>query len=372
MNETGAASALQALSVGDESKLDELCAWLSEQENIAGRYLTEDLRQAANHAASGGALDLLGSLVDELVGRPDSVLVAFFDNSRATEVFELPSALIGPASELLDSAGSQQAKIAWPDHGDALTVLARHPAQGRLGAIRTAAWLQTVLGAIGLAAYARSHTLAPLVLCPALGTAMFLSTPTGTPDPIDRAALLSPGPPPPAELAELMADPDSRELLFDATARVPTDLAQQRLTLAARWLQLAASAISTADAFVALGIALETITGDASKSVLVERITKRSAVFLARSASPDERDDVFYVELKRAKTLYDLRSRAAHGQYDEWKENQRAGDKNREDFHRFVLDVVLGFRNHARERNMRTNEDFENWWKRVELQGLFS
>jgi pimeloyl-ACP methyl ester carboxylesterase len=227
------------------------------------------------------------------------------------------------------------------------------------------------LGAIGLAAYARSRTLAPLALCPALGTAIFLSTANGIPDPVDRAALLSPGPPPPAELADLISATDSRELLLDATARLPTDLAQQRLTLAARWLQLAASAISTADAFVALGIALETITGDESKSVVVERITRRAAVFLARAAPDDKRDDVYYDELKRAKRLYDLRSRAAHGQYDEWNEDQPTGDRNRDEFHRFVLDVILGFREHARERNMRTDEDFGKWWRRAELQGLF-
>ena len=46
----------------------------------------------------------------------------------------------------------------------------------------------------------------------------------------------------------LFSDPAARELMNDATAREPADLAQARLTLAARWLQAAASALSTAGA----------------------------------------------------------------------------------------------------------------------------
>jgi hypothetical protein len=202
--------------------------------------------------------------------------------------------------------------------------------------------------------------------------ASFLSTASGRPDPVDRAAMLSPGRPPSSDLADLMAAPDSQALLLDATAREPTDLAQQRLTLAARWLQLAASAISTADALVALGIALETIAGDESKSGVVERITRRAAVFIAIAAPADEREDVFFDELKRARRLYDLRSHAAHGRYDELTSDQTTSDANREEFHRFVLDVALGFRSHVRERNMRHDEDFGKWWKRAELQGVFA
>jgi hypothetical protein len=184
--------------------------------------------------------------------------------------------------------------------------------------------------------------------------------------------MLSPGPPPSTELGEIMADADSLALVLDATARDPIDFAQQRLTLAARWFQLAASAISAADAFVALGVALETITGDESKSLVIERITKRAAVFLAVTAPESEREDVYYDELKRAKKLYDLRSRAAHGQFDEGAADQPATDTDREEFHRFVLNVALGFRVHARQRNMRHGEDFANWWKRVELEGMFA
>jgi Apea-like HEPN len=371
MNETGAAGVLKALAAGDESRLQDLCEWLSRQENIDGRYLFGDLSDAARRAASSSSDGGLRSLLEDLGGRADSMLVAFFPASRASGgTIELPGAIIGPAGELL-SVVSEAAQALWPTDPNTLAILARHPAQGRLGAIRTAAWLQTVLGAVGLAAYARSRTLAPLVLCPAVGTTIYVSSQDGTAHPVDSAAMPSPRGPSTAELADLIADSEAHALLLDATARSPADLAQQRLTLAARWLQLAASAISTADAFVSLGIALETITGDASKSVVVERITKRAAVFLAFAVSPDDREDVFYDELKRAKRLYDLRSRAAHGQYDEWSSDQRTGDADREDFHRFVLDVALGFRTHARERNFRLVEDFDKWWKRAELQGMF-
>ena len=59
-------------------------------------------------------------------------------------------------------------------------------------------------------------------------------------------------------------------------------------------------------------------------------------------------------------------------QYDEWTEDQLKGDAGREEFHRFVLDVALAFRAHARERSMRDSADFRKWWKRAEgPDGLF-
>jgi hypothetical protein len=372
MNDRGASAALQAVATGDNSKLHEVAEWLSARDGITGRYLAGDLHEAVRSAASSSDDGGLKALLADLVGRPDSVLAAFFPGSRAPGVFELPGALIGPAGDLAARAPSESALDLWPEDASTLAVLAYHRAQGRLGAIRTAAWLQTVLGAINLAAYARSQTLAPIALCPAFGTAIFLGTARGEAHPVDRAALLSPGPPPAAELAKLMVVGESRDLLLDATARVPSDLAQYRLTLAVRWLQLAASAISTADALVALGIALETITGDDSKGAVVERITKRAAIFLAAEAPADERGDIYYEELKRSKKLYELRSRAVHGQYDEWAADQPKGDAGREEFHRFVLDVALGFRRHARERKMRDAEDFKTWWKRAELEGVFA
>jgi Apea-like HEPN len=369
MNERGASEALRALAQGDCRKLVELCAWLSQDEAIATRYLATDLADAAKKAATNAGDGGLSALLNDLRNRPNSLLVAFFPTAAASEVYEVPGARIGPAADLVSAAPTEQARAVWPDKGDILTVVTNHPAQGRLGAIRTAAWLQTVLGAIGLTAYARSQTVAPLALCPALSTAMFLSTANGEPYPVDLAALNSP---PASDLSELISEGYWRDLLLDATARVPTDLAQHRLTLAARWLQIATSAIGTADALVALGIALETITGDEVKGAVVERIAKRAAVFLANTAPAEERGDVYYDELRRAKKLYDVRSRVAHGQYDEWTADQPHGDFNRNEFHRFVLDVALAFRRHARERNMRDTRDFMNWWKRVELEGIFA
>jgi hypothetical protein len=373
MNENGASAALRAAAAaGTTNKLPELAKWLSEQEGITGRYVATDLCDAAASAATPEGDGGLPALLRELRGRPDSILAAFFTAPASGEIFELPGAVIGPAGELSAFAPTKQALAAWPADPSGLAVIARHPAQGRLGAVRTAAWLQTVLGAIGLASYARWQLIAPLASCPALGTAVYLSTPTGEPDPVDRAALAAPGPPPVSHLSELLTEPASRELVADATALEPSDLAQKRLTLAARWLQLAASAISTADALVSLGIALETIAGDESKGAIVERITKRAAIFLASGAVQDERSDVYYEELARAKKLYDLRSRAAHGQYDEWTEDQVKGDAGRDEFHRFVLDVTLAFRAHARERNMRDSADFKKWWQRAEgPEGLF-
>lgn len=372
MNENGASAALRAAAAGNIDKLPALAKWLSDQDGIAGRYLATELRAVALSAATGTEDGGLGDLLRELRDRPNSVLAAFFPSPASAEIFELPGATIGSAEELRKLAPSEEALAAWPADGSLLTVIAHHPAQGRLGAVRTAAWLQTVLGAIGLASYARFEGIAPLAACPALGTAVYLSTESGEPDPVDRVALAAPGPLPATDLAELLTESDSLELVADATALDPRDLAQQRLTLAARWLQLAASAISTADALVALGIALETIAGDGSKGNVVERITKRAAVFLATRADQDERSDVYYDELDRAKKLYDLRSRAAHGQYDEWSEDQLKGDAGRDEFHRFVLDVALAFRAHARERNMQDDADFKKWWKRAEgPDGLF-
>jgi Apea-like HEPN len=371
MNDAGASATLIAVATGDDSKLDQLLPWLYVRDGIAGRYLSGDLRDAVRSMARPGGDGGLSALLRELTERPESVLAAFFESTKAPGVFELPGALIGPAGEVAARAPSASGLSAWRDDDETLAVLARHPAQGRLGAIRTAAWLQTVLGAIGLTAYWQTRTLAPFALCPALGTALFLSTASGKPDPIHQAALLAPGPPPASQLAELMTASEPRELLLDATALTPRDLAQHRLTLAARWLQLASSAISAADALVALGIALETITGDEDKGQVVEKIAKRAAIFLAAGAPAEQRNDVFYDELKRAKKLYELRSRATHGQFDEWAGDQAKSDAGREEFHRFVLDVTLGFREFARDRNFRGIDDFMNWWKRGELHGFF-
>ncbi len=369
MNENGASVALRAAAAGDQSKLDELCTWLSMHDSVAGRYLAPDLLTPATAAAVTHGDGGLSQLLKDLQDRPDSMLAAFFPGEAAPGVIELPSAFIGRAGELKERAPNDKARRAWPDDENTLAVLSVHPAQGRLGAIRTAAWLQTVLGAIGLARYAHSGAIAPLASCPALGTAFYLSTESGNPDHVDRAALLAPGPPPAPELAEILTTPASWDILLDAASPKPNDLAQQRLTQAARWLQVASSAISAADSLVALGIALETIAGDGTKGAVVDRITRRAAIFRAVTADDDEQEDVFYEELKRAKKLYDLRSRAAHGQYDELSQDQSVQDDGREEFHRFVLDVTLGFRRLARDRNMQTLDDFNNWWKRTELRG---
>jgi hypothetical protein len=372
MNENGASAALRAAAAGNMDKLPVLAEWISEQDGIRGRYLASDLCAAAANAATRAEDGGLTELLHDLRNRPDSLLAAFFPSPASGGTFELHGATIGSAEELSKLAPSESALTAWPTDRAVLAVIAHHPAQGRLGAVRTAAWLQTVLGAISLASYARFQRLAPLAACPAFGTAVYLSTQSGEPDPVDRAALSAPGPPPASDLAELLAEPGSCELVADATALNPKDLAQKRLTLAARWLQLAASAISTADALVSLGIALETIAGDESKGAVVERITKRAAVFLATRAGEEERTDVYYEELGRARKLYELRSRVAHGQYDEWTEDQLRGDAVRQEFHRFVLDVALAFRAHARERNMGDSADFKKWWKRAEgPEGLF-
>ena len=128
---------------------------------------------------------------------------------------------------------------------------------------------------------------------------MFLSTTSGEPDPVDRAALAVARPPPPA--ASSLRSWSCRAITAARRDRSsPADLAQQRLTLAARWLQLAASAISTADALIALGIALETIAGDEVRGRVVERITKRAAIFLSVGSPADDREDVYYEELERA------------------------------------------------------------------------
>jgi hypothetical protein len=70
--------------------------------------------------------------------------------------------------------------------------------------------------------------------------------------------------------------------------------------------------------------------------------------------------------------LYELRSRAAHGQYDEWNVDQAKADAGRTELHRFVLDVCLGLRRHARERGMKDEADFDKWWARVEIKGAFA
>ncbi len=371
MNEQSASKALQQIAAGDYCKLEELITWLLQRTDIEQRYLPRDLEEAAKatatHAGDGGLLALL----DDLTSRPDSLLLAFFPTEKASEiVFDLPCARIGPASALLQETPNPLAETIPPERSDTLAVLTRHAAQGRLGALRNSAWLQTVLGAIGLAAYAKSNLLAPIALCPVLGTAVFIDTGTGVPDEVGRAALLGPGLASTDQLAVLLSDADALGIILDATALEPSDLVQQRLTLAARWFQLASSASSTADAVISLGIALEVLTGDSGSLQVTDKIVRRSALFLASGAPAHERGDVYFDELKRGKKLYDLRSRVAHGRYDEWNGNQSKADNERTEFHRFVFEVALGFRRHARERNMRDDNDFTTWWKRVEIEGI--
>jgi hypothetical protein len=175
-----------------------------------------------------------------------------------------------------------------------------------------------------------------------------------------------------AQTELLFADEEAKDIIADASARTARDLVQARLTLAARWLQAASSAVSAADAFVSLGVALEIVAGDRSKAAVIERVTRRAATFLAGGAPEEDRDDLYFEELRRAKHFYDLRSRAAHGQYDDRSADHTAADADRQAFHRFVADVCLGFRRHARERRMLDDDDFDRWWTRVEIKGIFA
>jgi hypothetical protein len=373
MNERGAAAALEQVAGGSQDKLTPLCSWLAEQEGVRGRYLDAELRSTVlttAAATTGDAAACVAALIAELRGRPDSVLAAFFGAPAPEGVLRLAGAAIGAPSELAatEPTSALPPEI-WPQE-DALAVVVWHPAQGRLGAVRAAAWLQTVLGAIGLAAFRASHTLVPVAACPGLESAVFVGNKTGPPIALETAARWYQG----AYLTDLRAlfeDSAAVELMSDATAREPADLAQARLTLAARWLQAASSAVTTVDALVLLGVALETIAGDSRPGAVVERITKRCAVFLAATAPEAERMDLYYDELKRAKRMYDLRSRAAHGQYDDTAD-QATGDSHRDELHRFVLEVALGFRRHARDRKLRDGSDFQKWWARAEVQGVFS
>lgn len=369
MNERDAARVLRRLADGDEPHLDEFMRWLSAREAISGRYLIDDLKDSARAAADDSEDAGLRALLNHLELQPDSELIAFFPGIQVAGVYALAGAKIGSTAAVVATLSSPQ--TSWPQYSDALAVVIRHPAQGRLGAVRATAWLQTVLGALGLAAYASSRTIAPFALCPAIGEAFYLSTANGEPISAHREALPVHGWYQ-ADVDDLFANSELRTLLEDSTARNPDDLVQRRLTLAARWIQLATSAVDTADAYVALGIALETLTGDRNKGAVVEKVKKRAAIFLASQAAEHERDDVYFDHLKRAGQFYDLRSIVAHGQYDSQTNNQSEADKQRDEFHRFVLDVALAFRLYARKRNMLTIEDFNKWWKRTELVGVFA
>jgi hypothetical protein len=369
VNERGASLALEAAAGGDHGKLPLLTGWLAERDGIAGRYLPSDLEEAASRAAEDDTG--LEELVKNLKSPPDSVLVTFFPGTEAREVIEVEGAAIGPAEKLADYAPAG-APSEWPDGTPVLAILTHHPAQGRLGAVKTAAWLQTILGAVLIASYAKTGQLLPLGRSPAVGSALYYSGSACPGEQVERAALAAPGPPAATELAELEASEESLALIADAASKQPSDLAARRLTLAARWLQLAASAITTADAFVSLGIALETIAGDSEKSSVQERVTQRSAIYVVNSLPPEERPDAYEEQTAAAKRFYELRSRASHGQYAERDGEREQDETARAEFHRFVLNVALGFRDHSRQRQMRDTADLERWWKRAKLEGLFS
>lgn len=371
MNEKGASDALRRIAAGNETGLGDLVKWLLQRSDIAERYLPLDLEEAARARASESADGGLAALLDDLTNRPDSWLLAFFPSGKSSDlVLDLPYARIGPASALFSEMPNPLGQEMPAEAGDTLAILTRHNAQGRLGAIRNAAWLQTVLGALGLAAFAHSNMVAPIVLCPVLGRAIFVDGFSGVADEVGRAALLAPELASTQQIASLLSNADAKSVVLDGTALSPADLVQQRLTLAARWFQLASSASSTADAVISLGIALEVLTGDQETIQVTDKIIRRSALFLASAAPADDRADVYFDELKRAKKLYGFRSRVAHGRYDEWNSNQSVADSERMEFHRFVFEVALGFRRHARERNMKDDKDFVTWWKRVEIEGI--
>ena len=371
MNKKEAAGALRRVCEGSKDEIGELCTWISKNSLLSEKYLFDDLCLAVERLATESDEIDLEQLNNHLDGRPDSFLAAFFTDYKISEVIDLDCARIGPASGLVNDVPPEIVHREWPNEPSMLMILTGHPAQGRLGAMRTAAWMQTILGAIGLVAYSKSGSISPVAASPGFSSAVFFSASDLETYPIERIALPAPSIGP-ESLDELLAEPDGRQLLLDATARVPSDLAQRRLTQAVWWLHLASTTISTADALVALGIALETLTGDDSKQHVVEKVTKRAAVFAADSADPHERADVFYEQLKKALEYYDLRSRAAHGRYDHWNEDEARIDGLRSDFHRFVCDVALGFRGHTRARNMRDVDDLMRWWKRVGIEGIFA
>lgn len=377
MNEQGAANALEAAAQGDKDKLGPLSAWLAGHEELGGRYLASDLLAVLRQTAAAHAIsdrtprEELESLVEELAGRGDSLLAAVFDSPAASQVLKTDGAIIGSARSVAAELGAALPAGLLEADPDDLAIVVSHPAQGRLGAVRAAAWLQTVLGAIGLAAYATTKNLCPVAVCPTLARASYTGA-GGAGLTTIEAATRFPTDGTAAHLEQLFADESSVGLIADASARFPEDLVQARLTRAARWLQAASSAVSTADAFVSLGVALETVTGDRKSSAVIERVTKRAATFIASGEPDEERDDIYYDQLRRAKRFYDLRSRATHGQYDDRTADQGKGDADRRDFHSFVADVCLGFRRHARERQMLDEEHFDRWWSRVEIKGVFA
>lgn len=373
MNDHGAAMVLDAIAGGVTDKLNSLCEWIAQREELGGRYLPEDIKptvlMAAERVAAGAApgTDEVLAVIADLAGRPESVLAAVFSSRGPSRLLALADAYLATAADLM--ARVPEGLLGEPS--DRLAVAVRHPARGRLGAIRAAAWMQTVLGAVGLAAYARSKALAPVAACPTIALASYSggtltharSLESATRFPVDETEV---------RIEALFEDPECKALMVDATAREASDLAQARLTVAVRWLQSASSAVAAADAIVLLGVALETIAGDQNKGNVVERITKRAAIFLASGAPAEDQDDIYYEQRKRAESFYNLRSLAAHGRYDEIRGNQSKKDSERLEFHRFVADVCLGFRRHSRARSMLSEDDFMKWWKRVEIKGAFA
>ena len=146
MNDRGASAALQAIAAGDDSKLDELCSVAVASRRIAGRYLAGDLREAAGalppHAGDGGLSSLLSGPGGPARQRARRVLpgLASARSLRASRRADRPRRRAGIRRSVRERArrlarGRRHARCARSP-----------PAQGRLGAIRTAAWLQTVSG----------------------------------------------------------------------------------------------------------------------------------------------------------------------------------------------------------------------------------
>ena len=217
----------------------------------------------------------------ELVTDAETRLVAFFPQAQLDGSFSLDGAQLGPAKAIAETARIDP-PVESGETGSELGVMIRDPRGGRLGAVHAVGWLQTVLGALGLAAYDRWQGLGPVATCPSQASACLVAAGDEPPVDVDIGAALfrdTPGQREARRLADRIREPEAHPGRHRSRAKRPCPTPSDgHRALATDCLD---PAIRAADALVALGVALESLTGDDNKGAVLERVTKRAATFLA-------------------------------------------------------------------------------------------
>ncbi len=364
-----------ALSREDGEALARLRAELARVDEVSGRWGEPDLDAAILEAAVRVRERLGDSLEVELEyhkSRPPEfereldeeleALVAFLSQAgeRLLAVFGLSTlpgvrqagdVQVGPASELAHP--DLRAAVGWDDHQ--LAILIELQARGRLAPRAGIERLREVLGGLYYAAIRAGQD-------PGLQP--------GTPGDIPSGSFVLAGAATPVSaqvlrcdgllLLDLQGFSEATYSEFEAVIAHPYGtFAGERVAAGLSWLQRGIDAVSHSESVLALGVALESVIGDASSHDVMATLRRRLPFVLLPDGPPLHRLDV----ITDAERFYEHRSKVAHGRFSRQEEILPGLDEERRDFARFVVRTIAGFVSMAEEHGWEDEAAMRRWFE---------